>query len=418
VVLLAIGLENAVSYLYFRARDFASWAAYNAAETRLARDVIQYRDRYDLYFDPLLTAHLTTRYLAPDFGDYRHFDPATVFPIQGAEREGVLLFIAPDTHPVRDQAHALYPGVRVKVFAHPYSGNVVLHKYFFDRDEIVSVQGLDAAYVSLQAGRVDTPNQGLLSRIDDQIDHSWADDPPVAYPFEATWTGGLLAPTYGTYTLRVDAPGEFMVTLDGETILSNSEGRERSIILAQGVHSLHVNARIGDGGEVHLLWATPSNGTLRPVPQHALYCSVWPVRGLLGRFYPNADWSGQPEFARIDRQLGYYFHYLPLDRPYTVEWVGRLAAPISGTYHLGVDAVSSASLYIDGRQVIERGMPEQHSDAELYLEAGMHDIVVRYLDDRSHSRIYLYWQLPESARQLIPFDALYLPLDGTWQPAP
>ena len=74
--------------------------------------------------------------------------------------------------------------------------------------------------------------------------------------------------------------------------------------------------------------------------------------------------------------------------------------------------------FVDGEPLIEHTAFERHEDAELYLEAGMHDIRVRYLDNRSHSRIYLYWQLPGGVRQLIPFEALFLPQEGTWWPAP
>ena len=417
VVLLAIGVENAVTYFHFWARDFASWAAFNAAETRLAQDINLYRDRYDLRFDPLLTAHLTTQYLAPDYEVYHHFDPATVFPIRGADREGTVLFIAPDTYPVRDQARMLYPFVRTETFGHSYSGLVVLHKYFFDQEDIAATQGLDILYMSLGGDGGGTQGVWHPRGVDAEIDFTWDNDPPLAYPFGATWTGGLLAPEYGTYTLLVDAPGEFVLELDGLVVLSGPGSQERQIVMAQGVHTLHLDSRVIGPGPVRLMWRTPDNVTLRPVPHDALYRSSWPVRGLLGRFYPNADWSGEPEIVRMDRQVGYYFHFLPLSRPYTVEWNGRLAVPISGVYRLGLKVVGSASLYLDGQPVLENVLTGRFEETEMALDAGMHDIRVRYLDNQDHAQIYLYWQGPQAGRELIPFDALFLPLDGAWWPA-
>jgi hypothetical protein len=118
--------------------------------------------------------------------------------------------------------------------------------------------------------------------------------------------------------------------------------------------------------------------------------------------------------ARLDRQVAYYFHFIPLPRPYTVEWTGRLAAPVEGTYRLRVKVVGSADLYLDGRPVIEPASSGQIAEGEVYLTAGLHDIRIRYLDDRSHSQIYLYWQLPDADLELVPMGALFPPAEGAW----
>jgi 4-amino-4-deoxy-L-arabinose transferase-like glycosyltransferase len=413
--LLAIGLAEGVTYFHFRARDFASWAAFNPAETRLAQEINLYRHDYEIRFDPLLTAHLATRYLAPDYAVYHHFDPATVFPLQGTHKQGVLLFIAPDTHIVREHAQWLYPDVRIIEFAHPYSDNVVLSKYLFDRDLIASVQGLDASYTSLQAVEC-----GVHDQVDAEIDFDWADQ-PVGHacsvtPLEVTWNGGLLAPEYGTYTLYVDVPGQASLSLDGRAVFSGPGPQSRQIVMAQGVHALHLVCQVKTGGAVRLMWNTPWDRALRPVPHDALYRSSWPIHGLVGRFYANADWAGEPEMARIDRQIAYYFHFLPLPRPYTVEWSGRLAAPVDGVYRLGVRAISMASLYVDGERVVEHTSPGQYEEGEVSLTAGMHDLRLRFLDDQDRSQIYLYWGLPGAkGTWLIPPQSLFLPEGGAWQ---
>jgi hypothetical protein len=455
VVLGSICLENGFTYFYLWGRDFSSWAAFSAAETRLAQDVNRYRQGYDLLFDPLLTAHLATRYLVPDYEVYHHFDPGTVFPLRGTDREGVVLFIAPDTYPVRDQAKALYPCraepcMRAETFAHPYSGNVVLYKYLFPREAIAGVQGLDARYVSLAA----TGTLGSIEqRVDPVIDFSWsaaqegerldasaskAVQAPKEYPFEATWTGGLLAPEYGVYDLRVELPGWFVLELDGQEVLSGVGLASRRIVLAQGVHDLYLDGQVREAGAVRLMWQTPTalrqGDASRTVPGDALYRASWPVRGLVGRYYANDQWAGEPTMVRLDRQLAYYFHFLPLPRPYTVEWRGRLAVPVEGVYRLRTKAISSASLYLDGRPVIDRSSPGQAdgsspdtpgpiAEGEVYLTAGLHDLRVRYLDDQSHSQIYLYWQPPEGEQVPIPPDALILPdensaAEGAWWPVP
>jgi hypothetical protein len=426
LVLVLIGLESAFTYFYLWGRDFASWAAFNAAETHLAQDINRYRQDYELRFDPLLTAHLATRYLAPDYTVYHHFDPATVFPLRQTGMQGIVLFVAPDTYPLRRQAQDLYSGVEVETFAHAYSGRVVLHKYVFTPEDIAAAQGLDARYVPLQGDG----GQGaaIEQRVDRTIDIDWQDDPPVPYPFEATWTGGLFAPAYGIYTLHVDAPGRFVLELDGRRVLEGEGSASREIVMVQGVHALYLDGQISGPGPVRLMWQTPHETAMRPVPGDVLYRASWPdlsgssstvqgvTHGLVGRFYPNADWSGEPERVRLDRQVAYYFHFIPLSRPYTVEWVGRLLAPISGSYRFAVKAVSSASLWIDGQPLIENAAAGPDAEGFIYLASGLHDIGIRYLDNDEHSQVYLYWTVPDAEQELIPADALYAPAEGAWWP--
>jgi hypothetical protein len=340
--------------------------------------------------------------------------------------------------------------MRVETFAHPYSGNVVLHEYLFPREAIAGVQGLDARYVSLAPTE---PLGSMEQRVDPVIDFGWsaaqggegldasahgAVQAPKEFPFEATWMGGLLAPEYGVYDLRVELPGWFVLELDGEEVLSGVASASRQIVLAQGVHDLYLDGQVREAGAVRLMWRTPTalrqGDASRTIPGNALYRASWPVRGLVGRYYANDQWAGEPAMVRLDRQLAYYFHFLPLPRPYTVEWRGRLAVPVEGVYRLRTKAISSASLYLDGRPVIDRSSPGQVdksppgapgpiAEGEVYLTAGLHDLSVRYLDNQSHSQIYLYWQPPGGEYVLIPCDALFLPdgnsaVEGAWWPVP
>jgi hypothetical protein len=415
-LLTAVAVENATVYFYVWARDFASWAAFNPAETYMAQDIAIYRDRYDLLFDPLLTAHLTTRYLAPDYEVYHHFDPGTLYPLISTDKEGVLVFVAPDTTTVREQANVLYPDVAVSALRHPYSDNAVMYKLLFDKRTIESRRGLDVRYAPLQDLSGDA-----ITRLDPQIDHNWSAElpAPFVFPFQASWTGGLLAPTYGRYTLHVEAPGEATLLLDGKEVMSGPAPLTRDIILAQGVHDLYLRCTVLSSGSVRLAWQPAGDAELRAVPLTSFYQGMQPTSGLVGRFYPNADWSGDPSLARIDRQIAYYFHFLPLDRPYSVRWTGRLVAPVPGMYQLGIKAISSASLSLDDSVVITPTDPGTLQTAEVPLTAGLHEIQVLFLDNQSHSQVYLYWQIPgQEGLNHIPYSMLLLPLEGAWWPSP
>jgi hypothetical protein len=148
-----------------------------------------------------------------------------------------------------------------------------------------------------------------------------------------------------------------------------------------------------------------------------LYRAYWPVRGLLGRYYANAAWEGEAQLARIDRQIGYYFHYLPLPRPYTVDWSGQLNVPIAGPYRFSLHTVGEATLFLDGELIFDSAVGAVAPEP-LELSAGLHDLQMRYLDNQSHSQVYLYWVHPDGRSELVPSDALYPPVEGAWWAVP
>jgi streptogramin lyase len=89
-----------------------------------------------------------------------------------------------------------------------------------------------------------------------------------------------------------------------------------------------------------------------------------------------------------------YFHIPPLPRPYTVEWVGVLAAPQAGPYGLGLRAVDWAQLYLDDQLLLETSGPDIYSQATPMLDRGLHDLRLRFKDTTGRSRLHLWWQPP------------------------
>jgi hypothetical protein len=131
--------------------------------------------------------------------------------------------------------------------------------------------------------------------------------------------------------------------------------------------------------------------------------------GLLGAYYPSPDWSGEPAFTQIDPGIDYYFHIIPLPRPYTVEWTGKLFAPTTGEYRFALNSVDNSQLKLDNSLVVDN--PNGHTTIEgnISLTQGWHDINVRFADKTGGTQIYLYWTPPGSnesvlvpARDLLP----------------
>ena len=122
----------------------------------------------------------------------------------------------------------------------------------------------------------------------------------------------------------------------------------------------------------------------------------------------------------MDPSLALYFHLTPLPRPYTVEWTGKLRAPVTGTYAFGLESIDDSWLYLDGgrRPVVEAHTPNQYAEARINLTAGLHDIRVRFLDKSGYSHINLFWTPPGGSREIVPSERLFPPQGAYPAPTP
>jgi len=409
VVLLAfVGWSNFYTYFYRQARDFAVWNAFATAETQLAREVGRLRGDYDLYFDPLLFRHMTTQFLLPDFTAYVAYNPATIFPVPDPApgKRGVVLFVAPDSRSTRVLVEHYYPTVLGEEFAHPYGGPAALFTYILDRGAIAAAHGLEGRYYL--AGDA-LPRYVGRAAVDRLVQS------PFAIALRVDWQGSLNVSAPGSYQFALEAPGPVEMWLDGALLRLGDDGSSSAITPPEGAHALRLVCHVERPGAVRLSWKTPTETDFKPVPAAALYHDPFTGHGLVGRFYANDSWSGSPSFSRLDPTVAYYFHHVPMARPYTVEWRGRLEIPESGLWALGTEALSATWLYLDGGEVLANTQINRYQQVELDLLAGWYDITLRFLDAGDHSHVYLYWQPPEGERELIPTQYLYPPAEGTWR---
>jgi beta-glucosidase len=97
------------------------------------------------------------------------------------------------------------------------------------------------------------------------------------------------------------------------------------------------------------------------VPSECLSCSPGdtPARGLIGEYFDNIGLSGPPVFTRVDPEIRFQWTLyspdpakLPNDF-YSVRWRGKLTAPATGRFKIGIDGNDGWRLYIDNRRVID-----------------------------------------------------------------
>jgi streptogramin lyase len=161
---------------------------------------------------------------------------------------------------------------------------------------------------------------------------------------------------------------------------------------------------------VRLAWQPP-DGPPQTVPAWALYVAPVQSNGLLGRYFANGDWRGEPTLEQIDPRLNMYFHVPALPRPYTVEWSGKIAIPAAGHYDFGLQSIDDSTLAIDGQTVVGDHERNSIGVGGLTLDAGLHDILIRYGDRTDHTYITLTWRPPgaDGAMHEIPSDLLFPP---------
>jgi hypothetical protein len=200
--------------------------------------------------------------------------------------------------------------------------------------------------------------------------------------------------------------------LDGAPLLRGEGESSAQVVLAEGNHALRITAT-GVEGHFELAWEPPG-GEEQVVPPWALYAPPVTPNGLLGRYYPNGEWQAPLAFARIDERLGVYYHIAPLPTPYTIEWEGQILIPESGKYVFAIQSIDESVLYIDGAEVVTSRQRDEYDQAGLDLEAGAHDLRLRYAARTHHMHVDLYWTPPGGTREIIPPEVLSPP-QGSWQ---
>jgi hypothetical protein len=153
---------------------------------------------------------------------------------------------------------------------------------------------------------------------------------------------------------------------------------------------------------------------MQPVPAINLFRPPVTNNGLLGAYYPTPDWSGEPAFTQIDPEIDFYFHIIPLPRPYTIEWTGKLYAPTTGNYQFALNSVDNSQLKLDYSVVVDNPNGHTTIEGDTTLTQGWHDINVRFGDKTGGTQIYLYWMPPGTNEQVLVPTRYLLPPMGQY----
>lgn len=417
LLLFRIGYYNYETYFVRQANDFAVWNAYSTPETLAARRAVALGSGYAYYIADYFRDHPTLRFLVPWLKDYQVVSSDLIFPLRRTGDKPVAIFLDAQKSTAFNAGRRYYPSGTFVAHTPPFGGPVSMYEIVLSPDDIRSVQGLNARYYLGTLWQGET----VLERREPRVEADWRSAAPLTGAFSVEWQGTLYVAMYGQQVLAMTAPAAAQVYVDEYLVLEvGSAGgtAEKSVLLAKGNHALRVRA-VGGAGTVRLAWQ-PAGGARETIPQESLYVPPVVASGLLGNYYRNTDWSGAPALAQVDPSLNLYFHFPLLPRPYSVEWLGKVDAPVSGTYAFGLESIDDSWLYLDNQPaaVVEAHVGNVLSEGRVNLSAGLHDIRVRFLDKTGYSHVNLYWTIPGKGREPVPSERLYPPQGAYPTPVP
>ena len=416
LLLFAVALHNYRTYFVDQRNSFAVWNAYAPGESIAAALIAEHAGNADtdIFLTSNFAHHSTVRFLGAAESAYQSLDYAAALPMPLSPDRNALFLLDPGRGSFIEQARGFYPNGELIEHKPPFEGPTVLYELRLRPADVASIQGINVAYFEGE----EWAGPPLQVEKHDAVSVDWPGAAPLPAPFSAEWNGVLNIEKYGLHKLILRAPAFAELYIDEE--LAARVGEEAgpppaeengempdALQLAQGLHKLRLRA-VGGHGPVTLSWQRPGEEE-QPVPPAALYVPPVASNGLLGRYYANESWEGPPAFTRIDPQINFQLHDVPLPLPYTVEWQGKLVVPYTGVFRLAIESIDESELWIDGQTVAASAGPEQFDEGAVALAAGLHDIRIRYAARTSYHHLNLYWSQSDQGLMLVHAGALIPP---------
>jgi beta-glucosidase len=123
-----------------------------------------------------------------------------------------------------------------------------------------------------------------------------------------------------------------------------------------------IEAKLGGAVKVDYAPGATFEGDLKPVPTSALRppAGHGEAPGLLGQYFGNEEWKGEPSLVRVDPRIDWDWGpggpegWDQVDH-FSIRWTGTITAPETGLYSLGVTSDDGSWLYLDGQLLVDNG---------------------------------------------------------------
>ncbi|MBO3842542.1 MAG: glycoside hydrolase family 3 C-terminal domain-containing protein [Candidatus Brockarchaeota archaeon] len=161
-----------------------------------------------------------------------------------------------------------------------------------------------------------------------------------------------------------------------------------------------IRRKAGPGTRIHHAKASPGFGRYVPIPPGCLKPGPGEEgNGLKGEYFSNRELKGKPVLTRVDAQVSFNWGAgspgpgIPED-DFSVRWTGRLVAPKTGVFEIGVASDDGARLWLDGRLLIDswRDRGVTLDTVTVRLEKGrQYDVKIEYYEHVGDAAVFLLW---------------------------
>ena len=313
--------------------------------------------------------------------------PEVTLPIPD-DGHDVLILLDNNYWPLRDHITSFYPQAQMDLVKLRPEEPLYM-RIRLTRDQVAALQGLNEL-LTYTDGRQE-------QRVAAQVELG-AGDTALK---EVTWEGAIRLEHGGDYLLYGE--NGLQVFLDGQQI----NGMH---YLGRGIYRLRVVSDGPFGSDARLLWQTPDGGSV-PVPAQALFRVTGPQQGLLGTYWNNMNWEGDPLFHQITPFLLLAW---PDEQPivpigeFSARYTGSLHVVNPGVYQFRIEADDGARLILDGAVLGEGLTAGQPNDinAMFNLSSGDHPIEIDYFQQGGGSALRFFWSYNGEPLTPVPPSAL------------
>ncbi len=239
------------------------------------------------------------------------------------------------------------------------------------------------------------------------VDFDFSQKAPLQGAFTLKLHGTLLVPKFGHYTFKLSTSGRTMLHLGQDVLIAANHGDQQvTKFLVAGFYPFTLSYYSGGTpGRLRLSWAGEGMPSAT-VGRGALYTLNIGDNGLVGYYYPNNNWQGMPAVVRRDLFI------MPnniLREPFSIRWVGYIAAPKSGRYGFATRSDDGSMLWIDDKLVVDNGGSHgaMFKAGAIHLDAGFHKIRLDYFQNGGGRALTLSWTPPGAGQSVIPLTYLF-----------
>ncbi|HUS13839.1 MAG TPA: glycosyltransferase family 39 protein, partial [Chloroflexia bacterium] len=405
----AVATITVPRYFAVQAADMSVWKDMTSGEAEAGRALRRLAGSRIVYLSPAYMGIPDVQYQAPGVTALP-WPGLQALPFRGDTAQDVALILDPPSTSDLAYIARMYPHAVFDPYRTDRGDGPLLYTITIPATDIAALHGVHARLYDPGAA---TPREEQTLP---GMSFSGSSTAPAVVRLSTT----LHVDQYATYAFdwhATDPAAPGMLLVDGYAVPPGG-----TLPLGIGLHSVVATDTVRAGSVSELRWGAVG-APLQPVAPLDLYD---PRRlephGLTGVYRSGPTPDGAVGLARVDPVISFFFYEGLLNRPYNVEWTGRLYVPETGTYGLSTEQITQSHLDLDGRELISNTGPNQPMEVQVMLTAGWHDLRLRYLEAERYAHMYLYWTPPGRAHTIIPSAFLWpqmgqyptMPESGRW----